>query len=686
MRKAALALLILGLGTSLPVQGLSQKTPLSARHKAWLEEDVAYIITPVERDVFKKLETEADRDALIEEFWRQRDPTPGTDRNELKEEHDRRLAFADKTFGRGSPIQGRRTERGRIYITLGPPIDVQRFLSGEAVPMELWTVAGRSGLGQPSTLRILFFQRGGGGDYVIYNPIADSPKDLVQTPRQSKLESWAPADWDEWDMGAYWLLRDRMLKDVMDMTFAGERGVARQREAILLAEVQATPQRMVKTDYALAILEHKPAVEVSYSVNLIGNRSAVAVLEEPGGGPYLHIVMVPERVSIDRYNDRYLADLRTTLRLSDPAGRTVLQREKSTALDLRPEELKRLQAESFQLYDAVPVLPGKWKMSLLLENMMTGEFTVVDKEIEVPGPGAPGLSPLILARQVFREAPEGGAMSSFRVGWIQVYPSVNNVFPERSKFHAFLQLRGLAEDLRAKGRMRFVLIGDGAPLWSVERALGDYPEPRAVLEEVDAGRLAAGTYTLRASVLDADGREIMFSQTELRLTSNPVPGLWVAAIPLPAAGDPEIDFLLGTQALALGRTEAAVAALARASAAGPKVLRYAVAYAQALMVAGQAAGAREALLLQAEGGKTGFELFETLGRACRESGRPGEAVAWLTKALLLRGNIVEVLNLLGECHAELGDQEAAAAAWRKSLEISPDQPRIRGKLGIRPPR
>jgi len=82
-----------------------QQTRLSEAHKKWLEEEVVYIITPAEKDVFLKLETDRERDNFIQEFWRQRDPTPGTPRNEFREEHYLRIDFANRTFGRGTPVE-----------------------------------------------------------------------------------------------------------------------------------------------------------------------------------------------------------------------------------------------------------------------------------------------------------------------------------------------------------------------------------------------------------------------------------------------------------------------------------------------------------------------------------------------------------------------------------------------------
>ncbi|MDD8027720.1 MAG: GWxTD domain-containing protein, partial [Acidobacteriota bacterium] len=681
MKTASIILLAVSISTALPAFGWAQNTPLSAKHKAWLEDEVAYIITPVERDVFKKLETDADRDGLIEEFWRQRDPTPGTLRNEFKDEHYRRLGFADKTFARGVPSPGRKTERGRIYITLGSPLDVQRITASDVFPIEIWTFQGYPAFGQARLYRILFYQRGGGGDYMIYDPIANSPKDLMPAPRRTdkdqdrnKPEDTAanpsagvravlnkdamPEDWDEWDAGAISFLGEQMLDTVIEMTTSNIPGLKgyslRVPSSKLLAEIQGYPQKKIKDDYALAILDHKPVVEVSYSVKFIGNRTAVAVLEGPGGVPFLHIVLVPETISLDRYEDHYLADLRTTLRLSDAAGKTVFQRENSIPIDLQIEELKRLQAGSFQLYDAVPVIPGKWTLSLLLENLATKEFTTVEKAIEVPGPGGLGMSPLILTRKVFRDASAAGEIRAFQAGRVQVYPSVNNVFPEKSKFFAFMQLRGLTDALKAEGRMRFALSSEGRTLWSDERALKDYPEPEIVVEEIAADKLAAAAYTLRAGLADGEGREILAAQTEVLLTADSVPGLWPLAQPLPPAGDPAIDYALGMQALNTGRTESAAAALGRAATAEPAVVPYAVGYAKALLAAGNPVKALAVLLPSAESKDADFEFFETLGRAARGAGQAREAVTWLNRSLSLRGNVAEVLNLLGECHADLG--------------------------------
>ncbi|HZL55836.1 MAG TPA: GWxTD domain-containing protein, partial [Bryobacteraceae bacterium] len=100
----------------------------------WLNEDVAYIIQDQERLASKNLKTDRERDRFIEQFWERRDPTPGTPENEFKDEHYRRIAYANTRFS--SPtLAGWKSDRGRIYITFGPPNEIDSHPScGTATP------------------------------------------------------------------------------------------------------------------------------------------------------------------------------------------------------------------------------------------------------------------------------------------------------------------------------------------------------------------------------------------------------------------------------------------------------------------------------------------------------------------------------------------------------------------------
>lgn len=89
---------------------------------------ISYIILPVEEKIFREMPPE-DRGEFIKDFWARRDPIPSTPLNEYRQTFYSRLAVADKAFAKGKP--GWRTDRGRIYILLGPPTNVIEKAMGD---------------------------------------------------------------------------------------------------------------------------------------------------------------------------------------------------------------------------------------------------------------------------------------------------------------------------------------------------------------------------------------------------------------------------------------------------------------------------------------------------------------------------------------------------------------------------
>ena len=85
-------------------------------YQRWLDDDVRYIATSEEQRAFRVLATNEDRDRFIEELWKRRDLTPDTPENEFKEEHYRRIAYANEHFA--ANVRGDKTDRGRTYWRL----------------------------------------------------------------------------------------------------------------------------------------------------------------------------------------------------------------------------------------------------------------------------------------------------------------------------------------------------------------------------------------------------------------------------------------------------------------------------------------------------------------------------------------------------------------------------------------
>ena len=175
---ACLVLLLLGSG--LAFGDAPKAPPLAPQYRQWLDL-VDYIITPEERSIFKKLGNDRDRDGFINVFWNQRDPTRGTPENEFKDEHIKRFKYADRYFGFTSPLPGWKTDRGRIYILLGPPVTRNEVFNSYLYPIEIWEYYGDPAKGLPTMFHVVFYRKGGAGDFKLYIPAVDGPDKLLVT-------------------------------------------------------------------------------------------------------------------------------------------------------------------------------------------------------------------------------------------------------------------------------------------------------------------------------------------------------------------------------------------------------------------------------------------------------------------------------------------------------------------------
>lgn len=88
----------------------------------------------------KQLSLSAKR-RFLTTFWQKRDPTPGADRNERREQFYQAIDYANRAYREGgrNTVPGWRSDRGRIYARQGTPDDVLRRLhEGRAPSYEVW--------------------------------------------------------------------------------------------------------------------------------------------------------------------------------------------------------------------------------------------------------------------------------------------------------------------------------------------------------------------------------------------------------------------------------------------------------------------------------------------------------------------------------------------------------------------
>lgn len=106
------------------------------------------------------------RDSALAAFWRERDPTPGTQRNEAKEDFFQRVEQANRQYSLGIR-PGWRTDRGRIYIKYGPPDEVERHpFEPDYRAYEVWYYYQEG-------VRFMFMDVHGFGDYQLMNTKAE---------------------------------------------------------------------------------------------------------------------------------------------------------------------------------------------------------------------------------------------------------------------------------------------------------------------------------------------------------------------------------------------------------------------------------------------------------------------------------------------------------------------------------
>ena len=139
---AVLATAGLGIGVMAraanPRPAIDNSNNLPARYQQWLNQEVVWIITPEERYAFQRLSADQERDQFMNQFWERRNPTPGSAANPAKDEHYRRLKYANAHFTTAK-TPGWKGDRGRVYIIYGPPDEIEAHpASASAKPTELW--------------------------------------------------------------------------------------------------------------------------------------------------------------------------------------------------------------------------------------------------------------------------------------------------------------------------------------------------------------------------------------------------------------------------------------------------------------------------------------------------------------------------------------------------------------------
>lgn len=658
-------------------QAKKNANDLPDRHKKWVTEEVVYIISPKEKDVFLRLETDRERDIFIEAFWKQRDPTPNTPANEYKEEHYRRINYVNNWFGKESPEPGWRSEMGRIYIILGEPKSIEKYENEtEVYPTVIWFYEGMEKFGLPNAFNVVFFKQDAVGEYKLYTPIRYGP--------QSLLPHWK-GDVKDFQ-GAYDTLLEisPMLAEVSISLIPGEAAslltLSIASDVMVSAKIPAAGYEGVKDAYAEKLLMYKDRVDVEYTANYIESDALLDIIRDKSGTFYVHYLLEPRRLSFEESQRKYQTWLEVNATVSDSSGATIHQIENRIPIEFTGEQLAKIKDKLFSYQDMFPLIPGTYTFNCLLKNVVSKEFTSMEASIAIPETPPLQVGSLVLANRVVRDSQYKGRNKPFKIGDLQLVPSPRNDFVGSDTLHLFFQLFGLTEDLRQNGRLDYSVSNEKEQKLSREKYLRDYPDAPNFAEEFPLADLSPGYYTIKVALTDQAKKEVCFNQAQFMISPIPtLPRPWVLSLAQPAPDDPLYINMLGNQYVNKKDMAKAKSLLETAYRKNPGSVKYALDYGRALLADKDYERTIQVALPFFQG-ENKYDVLEILGQAGQALSRYAEAISYYKEYLTRFGTNLSILNAIGECYVELGDVKEALVAWERSLQLNPNQEDLKKRV------
>ena len=310
MKKAALIFLavLFVMSPAVPQKKVQEKD-LGQQYREWLAL-TAYVILPEEKDVFLTLDNDRDRDIFIQSFWKQRDPTPGTEENEYKTELIKRFTYANKEFHKGAPRDGWMTDMGRFYIILGPPNSKEDYENrADIYPAQVWYYYGDTSKSLPTYFALVFFKKAGAGEYKLFEQSSNDALDLLIDRR------------DVGDVGinnnaAYqklWEIEPELAPLTVSM-IPGDPSPTYQstlRTSFIIRDILESSKKDVNPSYARHFLHFKGIVSTEYLTNFVDSESTITLLHDPVLGlSFLNYSVSPKRLSVAFYEpkDQYFCN------------------------------------------------------------------------------------------------------------------------------------------------------------------------------------------------------------------------------------------------------------------------------------------------------------------------------------------------------------------------------------------
>src|SRR5579885_1620703 len=419
---------------------------LATPYKKWLNEDVAYIITDAERKAFLGLQTNEERENFIEEFWQRRNPDPDSTDNPVREEHYRRIAYANEHFASG--VAGWRTDRGRMYITFGPPDEIESHPMGGTSDRPMEEGGGSTTTYPWETWRWRYIE--GWGENIIMefvDPSGSGEYHLTMDPSEKDALLYVP--------GA-----GLTLLESMGMASKTDR-FTRSDGTHLGTPLGGTPASMDEftrlENYVKAF--KPPEVKFKDLESIVTHRLVRDQLHFDYRTDFLKVtndtVLVPVTIQVPNSQLNFQAKdgihsatMNIFGRVSTLSGRVVQTFEDAVSRDF-PDSLFQRSLKLQSIYQkAVPLRPGLYRLDLVIKDVQSGNVGVVNARLAVPRYEDEKLeaSTLILADEIERVPARQIGAGQFVIGSSKVRPRLEGDFTTADKLGIYMQVYNLKPD------------------------------------------------------------------------------------------------------------------------------------------------------------------------------------------------------------------------------------------------
>ena len=682
----------------------SAPAPLTPQHKEWLE-DVGPIISDYERNAFLSLKNFTDREQFIEAFWEDRDPTPGTKRNEYKEEFDARLKYVKENFNREGP-NPLKTDRGRVWMLLGKPNFRKRMPAEEGmVPVDFWQYTGVKVFGLPESFYLIFFMKNGIGAYRIYSPANDGPQALLNSTYglesgnnqpNGPLKKGATASDD-----IYYNYLKTIDPELADATFSlipteGSTGPTFNDAGIVSSEfvidkVEAGRNYQAdKRDYVERIIEGRPKVDVYYSLGPQDVKNDLYWFQAPNGEFFVDyaVQFAADKFNMGQYEDEIYTSLTVETSIQTAKSNiTVETVNNNHEIKLTKDQFDKIQYAPFQYQGRRMIIPGDYKMSVLIHNNISKSMVPVVEDLDVPDfdvAKAPFFSKLLLIQSSEKLPVLGNGVKPFQFGDRVLEPLVDHRYLVKDEVSFFYQLFFPKASLSLPLKdltVEYDVVQSGQTIAHSEFPLSDkYKRDNLVegtislLDKIQLPDANNGPAHLVARLKNAGKLVVESPAAEFRFDPQKPALPWRYVSGIPDFDSPYHKYVLAQQYLRINETDKAASLLEDVASESPgnldarlQLMRLELKskqYDKVLQIAHD-------LEIQYPKNK---DLLWLLGWTYYGMNRYDDAVRFFERGRIEEPNNVRILNTLADVYARLAKYDKSMEMIQKSLLLDPNQP------------